>query len=421
MAHNYVASTTAVEQGLYVAYVALTTITILCIYFGSIASLHKWKNQEDKKRTVKKQIGDSDDNSDDVTASENLSSGDAYLFPVLGSMVLYGLHLAFHHLDHAYLKPTLTAYFCILSMFAMTKVGVNTLTAISQLLGIQVDSWHINLANKSKGFYSARFTIIHLFMLVVSVMLAGYYAATRHWIVSNVFGVCLALSAIELLSLDSFKTGLIFLAGLTLHDVAWDLEKDIMISVSKNFSSPLKVSFPSLILGLPAGQAFHFVTLGLGDIVIPGIFAALCLRFDQHRAGTRNPMLGQSTAFRKPYFIACLVAYVLGLSFYFYITHLFKSTQPVLLYLATASILSVSMTAIVRGETKRVFAYTSEAGLKAAKAKKEAEEKRRRKMAQAAAAINAPRMNRLPAAIKEESIVPKVPVLYEPAVDRAAS
>ncbi|KAF9576804.1 hypothetical protein EC968_003311 [Mortierella alpina] len=405
------------EQGLYTAYATLTTAAVVSIYFGSFASLQRWKNPEDKRRATKRQIGDSDDEQDDEGMSENLSLGDALLSPVLGSMVLYGMHHALGLKDPAYVKIVVAAYFSVLGMFAMAQTGVNVLTAISKLLGFQLDSWHINLANRSKGFYTARFTVIHLVMLVASILTAGYYAVTQHWIVSNVFGICLALGAIQLLALDSFKTGLFFLIGLTLHDVAWALEAKVLASVARSFSLPVKVIFPRLLLGLPAGQAYQFVALGLGDIAIPGIFAALCLRFDQHRAGTKNPALGRSTGFRKPYFTACLVAYALGLGSFFYTTDLLNISQPALLYLAPACILSVFMTAVVRGEMKSVFGYVSEAGLKVAKARKEADEKRKRKRTQAAPVRYAPRPSRLPAVIKEETFVPKVATSPEPGLE----
>lgn len=83
--------------------------------------------------------------------SENVSLGEALLSPVLGSIVLYGLHHAIGLRDPAYAKIAVAAYFTVLGMFAMAQNGVNILHAISRMLGFQLDSWHINLAHKSKG------------------------------------------------------------------------------------------------------------------------------------------------------------------------------------------------------------------------------------------------------------------------------
>ena len=69
--------------------------------------------------------------------------------------------------------------------------------------------------------------------------------------------------------------------------------------------------------------------LGLGDIVIPGIFVALTLRYDHHRYSKSSP----NSSFTKPYFFAALGAYIIGLITTMTVMHVFKSAQPALLYL----------------------------------------------------------------------------------------
>ena len=72
-----------------------------------------------------------------------------------------------------------------------------------------------------------------------------------------------------------------------------------------------------------------FTMLGLGDIVVPGMFVALALRYDHHRASSKNFEQG----FSKPYFYAALCAYALGLGTTMTVMHVFKAAQPALLYL----------------------------------------------------------------------------------------
>jgi minor histocompatibility antigen H13 len=43
MTEKYEPSPEVLEQGLYVAYAALSTMAVVPIYFGSFASLKKWK------------------------------------------------------------------------------------------------------------------------------------------------------------------------------------------------------------------------------------------------------------------------------------------------------------------------------------------------------------------------------------------
>jgi minor histocompatibility antigen H13 len=96
--------------------------------------------------------------------------------------------------------------------------------------------------------------------------------------------------------------------------------------------------------------------LGLGDIVIPGFFLALLLRFDAHRAQQSEV----HAKFPKPYFHSCLMAYVLGLATTLYVMIVFNAAQPALLYLVPACLGSSLLCGFLRGELKELFAYSEE-------------------------------------------------------------
>ena len=56
-----------------------------------------------------------------------------------------------------------------------------------------------------------------------------------------------------------------------------------------------------------------FSLLGLGDIVLPGLFVALLLRLDASIAKEAHPENLLLDTFRKPFFMWNLVAYAIGL------------------------------------------------------------------------------------------------------------
>jgi len=108
-----------------------------------------------------------------------------------------------------------------------------------------------------------------------------------------------------------------------------------MVSVATSLDLPMKILWPkSKILSKEYGN----MMLGLGDIVVPGTFTSLALRYDYFRYTKAQPPAG---SFTKPYFIASLVAYVAGLATTMIIMHVFHSAQPALLYLRYVSILSI--------------------------------------------------------------------------------
>ncbi|KAF9927272.1 hypothetical protein FBU30_003348 [Linnemannia zychae] len=398
-----------IDQSHFVAFASLAALTVIPIFFGSLASLNKWKNPENKAKKYKHQI-DSDDEEQDAP-SESLSADSAFTFPILGSLIVLGLHYALREFNSIYVDKVLTTFFSINGLFATSLVGVNVFTAIMRLLGVKLDTWHIDLTRPSKEFYTAKFTLIHLVMLIASVMLAGYYAITKNWIASNIVAFSLAMSAIEIFSLESFNAGIILLSGFCIADAYWRYKSpEILNAVLIHIDIPNKITIPRLLFGWPFGEVLNFSSLGLGEIIAPGVFVALCLRYDQYRAGIKNPSLGHSIGFRRPYFTACLTAYVLGLGVYLYVSHTISNTHPMILYLSVACVFSVFLSATVRGESKQVFGYISEAGLANAKARKAALDKKKRLKAQkqlvAARRTIAPRsVSRLPNVIKEESFV----------------
>jgi minor histocompatibility antigen H13 len=101
---------------------------------------------------------------------------------------------------------------------------------------------------------------------VLAVFFTAYYVVTKNWIASNIFGEAFATSAIQLLDLDDFKTGMLLLSGLFVYDIFWVFGTDVMVTVAKNFDAPIKLLFPKDLWA----EKMQFTMLGLGDIVIPG-------------------------------------------------------------------------------------------------------------------------------------------------------
>ena len=64
---------------------------------------------------------------------------------------------------------------------------------------------------------------------------------------------------------------------LFFYDIFFVFGTDVMLTVAKGIDAPIKLLFPKVA---KAEGDSKFSLLGLGDIVIPGIFVSLCLRFD---------------------------------------------------------------------------------------------------------------------------------------------
>jgi hypothetical protein len=86
-----------------------------------------------------------------------------------------------------------------------------------------------------------------------------------------------------------------------------------MVTVAKTFEAPIKVIWPKNEVG--------FALLGLGDIVIPGIFISMMLRFDRYLAKKRK------TKSNNLYFYTCFISYILALIVTVTVLHFFEHGQ----------------------------------------------------------------------------------------------
>ena len=76
--------------------------------------------------------------------------------------------------------------------------------------------------------------------------------------------------------IGNFKNGIMLLVLLFFYDIFFVFGTDVMLTVAKGIDAPIKLKFPKDYSKDPP----QYSILGLGDIVIPGIFVSLCLRFD---------------------------------------------------------------------------------------------------------------------------------------------
>lgn len=189
-----------------------------------------------------------------------------------------------------------------------------------------------------------------------------YFLSGRHYLANNLIGISFSLQGIEMLNLGSTQTGAILLSGLFFYDIFWVFCTPVMVSVAKNFDAPIKLLFPRI--GALINGKRPMSMLGLGDIVIPGIFLALILRYDVQRG------------FRSQYFRTCFIGYALGLSVTIFIMDWFKAAQPALLYIVPAVLGCTGLHAYVKGEFQDLWQFNEAPAIEVAKEEKEEAKKK---------------------------------------------
>ena len=114
-----------------------------------------------------------------------------------------------------------------------------------------------------------------------------------------------------------------------------------------------------------AGKAYdprEYNMIGLGDIVIPGVYVALMLRFDIYlykKAKKDISKYGFSFENMK-YFITTFTFYNLGIIITLSSMYFFNHAQPALLYLVPCTLFSSTLLAFQKKEFKLLWKFNEE-------------------------------------------------------------
>mmetsp|Transcript_9929 Transcript_9929/g.26404 ORF Transcript_9929/g.26404 Transcript_9929/m.26404 type:complete len:393 (-) Transcript_9929:464-1642(-) len=278
---------------------------------------------------------------------EVLSGSAVYRFPISASLMLLSLFLAFKYLPERWVSLALTAGSVLMAVLALAGIFAPIMETAVPALAARFgppDAWWSLAASD-------------VLSIALGAPVGLWFWQQHHFLANNVLACGLALSAIEFLGLEDFRSGAILLLGLFVYDIFWVFGSshvfgaNVMVTVARKFQGPIKLLFPRVLAPKPE----DFSLLGLGDIVIPGLFVALMWRFDEHRAGGSLDNAGVS---RRPYFIASMAGYVLAVIVTYTMLIVFESAQPALLYIVPGLLIASAATAAARGELKTLFEYS---------------------------------------------------------------
>lgn len=287
--------------------------------------------------------GTSDDQRDVIGRDQ------AYRFPLIASTALFGMFLAFKYLPKEWVSFLLTLYGVTFGGLAFGGVLAALIESIASLPAFFKEEFGI------KNYFTL--SLCDLLGLVLAAPITYWYYKSKAWLPNNILASGLALSAVDMLAISDFQSSAILLSGLFIYDIFWVFGSksvfgsNVMVSVAKQFEGPIKLVFPRFVGAGPNDTSM----LGLGDIVIPGLFVALMLRFDLRKHDIKSPL-----PTKLPYFIGAVFAYIAGLVATYVALTVFEAAQPALLYLVPSCLLTALGMAAIKGELGDLIAYTEE-------------------------------------------------------------
>ncbi|XP_066199136.1 signal peptide peptidase-like 2B isoform X3 [Saccopteryx leptura] len=173
------------------------------------------------------------------------------------------------------------------------------------------------------------------------------------WILQDTLGIAFCLYMLKTIRLPTFKACTLLLMVLFIYDVFFVFitpfltksGNSIMVEVATGPANsatheklPMVLKVPRLNTSPLALCDRPFSLLGFGDILVPGLLVAYCHRFDIQVQSSRV------------YFVACTIAYGIGLLVTFMALALMQRGQPALLYLVPCTLITSGALALWRRE-----------------------------------------------------------------------
>jgi len=325
---------------------------------------------------------------------ERMKPKDAYMFPVFGSVALCSFYVIIRYLPKWCVDIGIQGFFVFMSAIAGQALFDELAELFLPSIVHSVASTHLFTLcirykllialpmGSDKKIYipipslvspsttvrqTAGTDVIEVKVLNLMTLLMGsgvaylWWAWEQHWFCNNLIGISLSIQAISFLNPGSYYTAAVLLALLFFYDIFWVFGTDVMVTVAKDLKAPIKLIFPRpAVVERPN-------MLGLGDIVLPGIYIALLLRYDVMRTYSNinfkkitKEGLNALPPLNIRTFYFSLFWYFVALASCLISMWYFNAAQPALLYICPALIFPVMVMAYFRGDFQLLWQYDEE-------------------------------------------------------------
>lgn len=134
-----------------------------------------------------------------------------------------------------------------------------------------IEDWTLELSILGLGKDTTSFKVTSLIGLLLGIAIQSTYLYSSLNVLANIIGLAVCYMAFQYVSVTSFFIGTLVLSGLFIYDIVMVFYTPFMVAVATQLDAPIKLTYET---------AKRSSILGLGDIVVPGIFICLALRFD---------------------------------------------------------------------------------------------------------------------------------------------
>ena len=277
-------------------------------------------------RQSKTLLGEQGNHEDEITPIH------AVLFIIMGSCALVTFYFLLE-----YIENVLTIMISISSISSLTIM-------INDLLDHISTSKCLMLKNSCNMPYCGLVSWANVLSLLGALTIVISWFFTRNWILNNMIGLCIVCLVFKAIKIPSLEVATILLGLAFFYDIFWVFlskpifGESVMAVVASSLDLPMKIELP-LFQDSPIPRC---TMLGLGDMVLPGLFISFTFKFDQQKS-------------INSYYKANLIGYIMGLILCGGFLILMNMAQPALLYIVPCMLSSVFFVGFKRKEVKELW------------------------------------------------------------------
>ncbi|NXD64085.1 SPP2B protein, partial [Eolophus roseicapillus] len=319
-------------------------VIIFVMAVGTVAIGGYWAGSRDvKKRYMKHKRDDGTEKHDDETV--DVTPIMICVFVVMCCSMLILLYFFYDHLVYV-----IIGIFCL-------AASIGLYSCLSPFVR-RFPLGKCRIPNNNLPYFHKRPQVRMLLLAVSCISVSVVWGVFRNedqwaWVLQDALGIAFCLYMLKTIRLPTFKACTLLLLVLFVYDVFFVFitpfltksGESIMVEVaagptdsSTHEKLPMVLKVPRLNFSPLALCDRPFSLLGFGDILVPGLLVAYCHRFDIQVQSSRV------------YFVACTIAYGIGLLMTFVALAMMQMGQPALLYLVPCTLFTSFAVAFWRKE-----------------------------------------------------------------------
>jgi len=188
--------------------------------------------------------------------------------------------------------------------------------------------------------------------VLTAAVLGIVWIATGYWLVLDLLAVCTIIAILSHIRLPSLTLGISLLCIMLVYDVVWTFVSPLLFgqSVMEHVAKQVSEGWVALpvVISVPHVWSNGSSLLGLGDIIIPGLYLVFLVRWDTHN----RDRLFEGTA-RVGY-----LGYSVGFILTFIILVLSDRGQPALLYIVPCILITSLSYSYIKNELTGLRSYS---------------------------------------------------------------